>query len=300
MTPTDPSDDLYTIDGAQQGASAGGGRDRGAGVVDVGACSIRRAAITRSPAWASSRSSARRSFQEIDRDFPRGVRRQGRRQRHARRHPCAEARALPLVALWSARCGPVSSLCALALLTARRTIATPSPPKLRLPAGVRPTHYALDLRIMPSQPTFRARRRSTCASTRRRRWCGSTRPSSRSTAPRCGRRRDATGARRRRRRRLRRLRHGAADRQGRGAARRALARQARRREEPRALRVAEGKGADDCTRTRSSSRSTRAARSRASTSPAYKVPWKLTFHVKKEHVALGNAPVARRPTSRTA
>ena len=27
--------------------------------------------------------------------------------------------------------------------------------------------------------------------------------------------------------------------------------------------------------------------------PSYKVPWKLTFHVKKEHVALANAPVVR-------
>src|SRR4051812_17979415 len=44
-------------------------------------------------------------------------------------------------------------VCALSLLTVAAD-ATPAPPKLRLPGGVRPTHYALDLRIVPSQPTF--------------------------------------------------------------------------------------------------------------------------------------------------
>src|SRR5262249_44560563 len=32
--------------------------------------------------------------------------------------------------------------------------AGPTPPRLRLPAGVRPLHYALDLDIVPTKPTF--------------------------------------------------------------------------------------------------------------------------------------------------
>ncbi len=46
------------------------------------------------------------------------------------------------------------ALCALALLTLAANDSTPAPPKLRLPAGIRPTRYALDLRVVPSEPTF--------------------------------------------------------------------------------------------------------------------------------------------------
>ena len=42
----------------------------------------------------------------------------------------------------------------LALLSLAANDSTPAPPKLRLPAGVRPTRYALDLHVVPSQPTF--------------------------------------------------------------------------------------------------------------------------------------------------
>src|SRR5437588_22831 len=47
------------------------------------------------------------------------------------------------------------ALCVLALCTLAANEPTPSPPKLRLPAGVRPTHYALDLRVVPSEPAFK-------------------------------------------------------------------------------------------------------------------------------------------------
>src|SRR5258705_3372953 len=65
----------------------------------------------------------------------------------------------------SARVGPVKHagpLATLLLLVASLLPALcwaaepshPPVPSLRLPAGVRPTHYALDLSIDPSQPTF--------------------------------------------------------------------------------------------------------------------------------------------------
>ncbi|MGZ3408295.1 MAG: M1 family metallopeptidase, partial [Polyangia bacterium] len=46
------------------------------------------------------------------------------------------------------------ALSTLALLTLAANDPTPPPPKLRLPAGVRPTRYALDLRVVPSEPGF--------------------------------------------------------------------------------------------------------------------------------------------------
>src|SRR3954453_10629035 len=45
------------------------------------------------------------------------------------------------------------ALCALAVLFVAADPAA-TPPKLRLPSTVRPTHYALELRVVPAQPTF--------------------------------------------------------------------------------------------------------------------------------------------------
>jgi aminopeptidase N len=46
------------------------------------------------------------------------------------------------------------ALAALALVTVAASEPTPPPPALRLPATVRPTRYALDLRVVPAEPTF--------------------------------------------------------------------------------------------------------------------------------------------------
>src|SRR4051812_33347079 len=45
------------------------------------------------------------------------------------------------------------ALCALALVFVAADPAA-TPPKLRLPSTVRPTAYALDLKVVPSEPTF--------------------------------------------------------------------------------------------------------------------------------------------------
>ena len=45
-------------------------------------------------------------------------------------------------------------LCLIALASLAAADPAPTPPTLSLPAGVRPTHYALDLTIVPSQPAF--------------------------------------------------------------------------------------------------------------------------------------------------
>ena len=166
----------------------------------------------------------------------------------------------------------------------------PPPPAFRLPGDVRPVALRARAHDRARPPNARrARSTSTPTVVRPTRvvWLNAHRARDRGRAKLGGARR----ARDRGRRRLRRAR-----RRSRAAARPARdRRRVRRADRSRARAAASTPSARATTptSTRSSSRSTRAARSRASTSPRYKVPWQLTFHVRRDDVALGNAPVAR-------
>jgi len=182
--------------------------------------------------------------------------------------------------------------CALALMTVAAD-GTPSPPKLRLPAGVRPTHYALDLRIVPSQPTFsgtatidlRVDAPTSLV------WLNATELTIDGAEVRAG---GATRAAR--------VIAGGDDYVGfataqpiaKGAAQLVVRWHGKLdAEKSRGLyRVSEGKGADDWYAYTFFEPTDARRAFPCFDEPAYKVPWKLTFHVPKAHVALGNAAVA--------
>ena len=185
------------------------------------------------------------------------------------------------------------ALALIALLSVAANDAKPTPPKLRLPTTVRPTHYALELRVVPSEPTF----------------SGSETIDLRVDAPTSIVWLNATdlaidGAE------LRvggvaqpaRVVPGGEDYVGfapahalqKGAAQLTVRWHGKLdAEKSRGLyRVAEGGGADDWYAYTFFEPIDARRAFPCFDEPAYKVPWKLTFHVKKAHVALGNAPVA--------
>ena len=184
-------------------------------------------------------------------------------------------------------------LCALALTCLAANDSTPTPPKLRLPAGVRPTHYALDLRVVPAEPTY----------------AGTVTIDLRLDAPTSlvwlnatdltidGAEAHAGGATQ-----TARVVPGGEDFVGFATARplpKGVAQLIVRfhgkldAEKSRGLyRVAEGAGADDWYAYTFFEPTDARRAFPCFDEPAFKVPWKLTFHVKKSHVALGNAAVA--------
>ena len=181
------------------------------------------------------------------------------------------------------------ALCALALFTVAANDA-PTPPKLRLPAGVRPTHYALDLSraggadLLGHRHHRFARRAPTSVV-----WLNATELAIDGAEVRSAgawRRRGSCPAAK--------TSSASSPRDRSTRARRSwwcASRQDRRREEPRLYRVAEATPDDWYAYTFFEPTDARRAFP-CFDEPAYKVPWKLTLHVPKAQVALGNAPVA--------
>jgi aminopeptidase N len=184
------------------------------------------------------------------------------------------------------------ALIALALISLAANEATPPPPKLRLPAGVRPTRYTLDLRVVPAEPKFSGTITIDLDVTTPTPlvWLNATDL-------------DIDGAELHQSGAVQPLRVVPGDSDFVGfAAPRPLAKGAAQlivrwrgtldSERSRGLyRVAEGKGADDWY-AYTFFESIDARRAFPSfDEPAFKVPWKLTLHVKKGHVALANSPV---------
>ena len=184
-------------------------------------------------------------------------------------------------------------VCALALFCIAANDAMPTPPKLRLPAGVRPTHYALDLRVVPAQPTFSGtvtidlRVDAPTALV----WLNATDLTIDGAEFRRGGASEAA-----------RVVPGGEDFVGfaparpldKGAAQLTVRWHGKLdAERSRGLyRVAEGAGADDWyAYTFFESIDARRAFP-CFDEPSFKVPWKLTLHVRKTHVALANAPLA--------
>jgi len=184
------------------------------------------------------------------------------------------------------------ALCALSLLLVAAN-PSPAPPKLRLPTTVRPTHYALDLRVVPAEPTFSGAitidlRVDTPTSLV---WLNATDLKIDGAEVRAG---GATQAAR--------VVAGDEDFVGfatskpipKGAAQLIVRWHGTLdAEKSRGLyRVAEGPGADDWYAYTFFEPTDSRRAFPSFDEPAYKVPWKLTFHVKKGQVALGNAAVA--------
>ncbi|HEX6836718.1 MAG TPA: M1 family aminopeptidase [Polyangia bacterium] len=171
--------------------------------------------------------------------------------------------------------------------------STPAPPKLRLPTSVRPTHYALDLRVVPSEPTFSGNitidlRVDAPTSLV---WLNATDLTIDGAEFHVGGAAQAA-----------RVVPGGDDYVGFVPAH-ALAKGAAQltvhwhgkldAEKSRALyRVSEGGGADDWYAYTFFEPTDARRAFPCFDEPSYKVPWKLTFHVKKTHVALANAAVA--------
>ena len=250
-------------------------RRRGAGDADVGACSIASCrdnpiagtGIIQRVGTSSTRAGDRRHL-------PRRVRRQGRRARHARRHAIRRSSCcFTAAASMGRRCDRrlVALRLARARLLGRRAARSPRAVRRRScgcrPACGRRATRSTSASSRRSRPT-RARSRSICASTRRPSlvWLNATELTIDGAEVRAGGAsqparvvpggEDYVG-----------FAAGDAARQGRGAAGRALLRQARRREEPRPLSRRRRQPAPTIgTPTPSSSRPTRAAPSPASTS----------------------------------
>ena len=185
------------------------------------------------------------------------------------------------------------AVCALALFTLAANEPTPSPPKLRLPAGVRPTHYALDLRIVPSEPGYSGTVAIDLAvdAPTALVWLNATELTIDGAEVRAG---GATQAAR--------VVPGGEDFVGFATAKPIAKGKAQLivrwhatmdAEKSRGLyRVAEGAGADDWYAYTFFEPIDARRAFPCFDEPSLKVPWKLTFHVKKAHVALANAAVA--------
>lgn len=183
--------------------------------------------------------------------------------------------------------------CALALLTVAADGPAPRPPVLRLPTTVRPTHETLDLHIVPSQPTF----------------SGTATIDLRVDAPtaivwlnRTGLAFDSAEIRVNGTTHAARIFPGDDDFVGFALAA-PLARGTAQlivrwhgtldAEKSRGLyRVSEGSGADDWYAYTFFEPTDARRAFPCFDEPSFKIPWKLTFHVPKGHVALGNAAVA--------
>jgi aminopeptidase N len=184
------------------------------------------------------------------------------------------------------------ALCALSLLFVAAD-PSPTPPKLHLPTNVRPTHYALDLRIVPSEPTYSGTitidlKVDALTSLM---WLNATDLKIDGAEVRAG---GATQAAR--------VVPGGEDFVG-FATPKPIAKGTAQlivrwhgtldAEKSRGLyRVSEGSGADDWYAYTFFEPIDSRRAFPSFDEPAYKVPWKLTFHVKKGHVALANAAVA--------
>lgn len=182
-------------------------------------------------------------------------------------------------------------LCVLAMLGAAES--KPTPPTLRLPAGVRPTRYALELKIVPAEPTFSGTvvidlQLDAPTSLV---WLNATGLTIDGSELRAGR--DVQAAK---------VVPGGPGYVGfsvprpvgKGAAQ-LLVRFSGKLDADRSrglYRVSEGPGADD-SYAYTFFEPTDARRAfPCFDEPAFKVPWKLTLHVKQHHVALANAKVA--------
>ena len=186
------------------------------------------------------------------------------------------------------------AFCALALVSVAANEPTLSPPKLRLPAGVRPTHYALDLRVVPSEPAFSGTVTIDLAvdAPTALVWLNATELTIDGAEVRAG---GATQTAR--------VVPGGEDFVGfatakpiaKGAAQLIVRWHGKMdAEKSRGLyRVAEGAGAADDWYAYTFFEPIDARRAfPCFDEPSFKVPWKLTFHVRKAHVALANAAVA--------
>jgi len=185
------------------------------------------------------------------------------------------------------------SLLAPLALAALAADSAPTPPKLRLPAGVRPIHYALDLHIVPANPTYSGTvtidvRLDGPTSLF---WLNATDLTVDGAELRAG---GATQPAR--------VVAGGEDFVGFQVARplakgtaQLVVRWHGKMDDQRSrglYRVAEGAGANDWYAYTFFEPTDARRAFPCFDEPSYKVPWKLTLHVARGHVALANAPVA--------